>query len=134
MSRDRNDRNKNARRELMVSDCPPEIHAALYHAAHEQQVSVNEAAVRILAAHYNVKHITPANGLRGHDGAAIAPRRNPESDKLSIRGGSKLHRKISVDAARRDGTLRGVVLECLALAFELEPPPIGRRPKKTVDA
>lgn len=121
---------KNPRRELMVTDVPAEIRDALEKSAAVQAVSVNEAAVRILAGHYNVKHLTPGNGLRGATGAPRAPRRNPDTTKLSIRGGAKLHRKISVDAARRDGTLRGVVLETLALHFNLEPPPIGRRPRQ----
>ncbi len=38
-------------------------------------------------------------------------------------------RLAGVDAARRDGTLRGVVLEILALKFGLTPEPIGRRPR-----
>ncbi len=113
----------------MVTDVPPAVRDALETAAAEQQVSVNEAAVRILAAHYNVKHLTPDNGLRGATGAPRAPRRNPDTTKLSIRGGAKLHRAIGVDAARRDGTLRGVVLEILALKFGLTPEPIGRRPR-----
>lgn len=114
----------------MIDEVPPELRACLYHSAAANEISLNEQAVRILADHYRVKWQTPSNGLRGHDGPPKAKTVNAGSSKLSIRGGAKLHRKIAVDAARRGGTLRGVVLECLSLHYQLEPEPIGRRPRK----
>ena len=121
---------KNPRRELLILDVPPQLQTALKSKAVTDKISVNETAVRILADHYKVKHVTPENGLRGQQGPARTRTVNPDTSKLTVRGGAKLHRKISVDAARRDGTLRGVVLECLSLHFGLEPPPIGRRPRQ----
>ena len=130
MSRDRNDRTKNHRRkELMLDGVSPELRAALVASALENGTSVNEQAVRVLAAHYNVKLVTPENGLRGQTGPSPHIERQPDTTKLSIRGPAQLHRKIAVDAAKRDGTLRGVVLEQLSLHFHLEAEPIGRRPR-----
>jgi len=130
MSRDRNDRNKNPRRELLVTDVPHPIRSALDNEAAARKESVNTVAVRVLSTHYRVKFQPPENGLRGQQGTATNSfRRNADTTKLTIRGGAKLHRQIAVDAARRGGTLRGVILETLAVHYDLEPEPIGRRPR-----
>ena len=113
----------------MLDGVSPELRAALVTAAQENSTSVNEQAVRVLAAHYKVKLVTPENGLRGQHGPSPHIERQPDTTKLSIRGPAQLHRKIAVDAAKRDGTLRGVVLEQLSLHFHLEAEPIGRRPR-----
>ena len=113
----------------MIDGVSAELRGQLVTAALENKTSVNEQAVRILAAHYKVKLVTPENGLRGQHGPAPHIERQPDTAKLSIRGPAALHRKIAVDAAKRDGTLRGVVLEQLSLHFGQEPEPIGRRPR-----
>jgi predicted HicB family RNase H-like nuclease len=130
MSRDRNDKAKNfRRRELMIDGVPHQLRAALVSAARDNHISVNEQAVRVLAAHYKVKLATPENGLRGQTGPSPHIERKPDTEKLSIRGPAALHRKMAVDAAKRDGTLRGVVLEQLSLWANMTPEPIGRRPR-----
>ena len=127
---DRNHKAKNfRRRELMIDGASPELRAALVLAARENSTSVNEQAVQVLAAHYKVKYTTPENGLRGQPGPSPHIERKPDTEKLSIRGPASLHRKIAVDAAKRDGTLRGVVLEQLCLHFGITPEPISRRPR-----
>lgn len=84
-------------------------------------MSINDTAVSILAAWYRVKHQPSGVPFTAEQG----------SSNLAIRGGAKLHRKIDIDRARRGGgTLRGIVLERLALHYGLEPPPIGRRPPR----
>lgn len=110
------------RKDLLVYDVPVEIRDALVADAHEQDISINEAAVTILAAHYKVKHIPTGRPFTADDGGK----------NLAVRGGASLHRKIDMDRAQRGGgTLRGIVLERLALHYEIEPPPIGRRPRGT---
>lgn len=105
-----------------MHDVPLEIRGRLLDEARERNVSVNEAAVSILAAHYKVK-VRPS-------GIAFAESRDKGSTNLAIKGGAKLHRKIDIERARRGGaTLRGIVLERLALYFGIEPPPVGRRPR-----
>ena len=130
MSRDRNDKAKNfRRRELMIDGVPHQLRTALVSAARDNHISVNEQAVRVLATHYKVKLATPENGLRGQTGPSPHIERKPDTEKLSIRGPAALHRKMAVDAAKRDGTLRGVVLEQLSLWANMTPEPIGRRPR-----
>lgn len=112
------------RKDLLVFDVPEPIRLALVKDASEQNVSINECAVAILAAHYKVKHLPSGVPFALADGNG--------GRNLSIRGGAKLHRKIDIDRARRGGgTLRGIVLERLALNYGLEAPPIGRRPRRT---
>lgn len=107
------------RKDLLVYDVPDDVRSALTADAEARGISINGAAVAILAGHYGVP-IAPGG----------APFRT-FGRNLSIRGGDRLHRKIHIDAAKRGGTLRGVVLERLALHYGLEPEPIGRRPRRT---
>jgi len=113
----------------MIDGVPHELRASLVAAAQENSISVNEQAVRVLATHYKVKLATPENGLRGQSGPSPHIERKPDTEKLSIRGPAQLHRKIAIDAAKRDGTLRGVVLEQLSLWANMTPEPISRRPR-----
>ena len=66
MSQDRNHRNKNPRKDLIVTDMPTDIRKALVANAKEQNIPVSEAAVRILCDTFKVKYVPPVNGLRGH--------------------------------------------------------------------
>lgn len=113
------------RKDLLVYDIPPAIREALVADAKEQNVSINDRAVAILAQHFKVKY--QPSGMPFTEAAG--------SKNLAIRGGAKLHRKIDIERARRGGgTLRGVVLERLALHYGLEPEPIGRRPPRKTPA
>lgn len=111
------------RRDLLIHDVPHEIRNALVQDAQNRNVSINEAAVSVLAQIYKVNW-QPS-------GVPFDPKRDQGSDKLLLRGGAKLHRKIDIERARRGGaTLRGIVLERLALHYGLEPEPVGRRPRR----
>jgi hypothetical protein len=127
--RDRNHKAKNARHELLVHGVPPDLRAALTEQAKSQGVSVNEAAVILLSQCFKVKHVPVENGLKGATGPTHSFPRG-DSDILYLRGGAKLQKAITADARKRGGTLRGVVLECLCLHFDIEPEPIGRRPRQ----
>lgn len=108
------------RKDILVYEIPPAVRTALSLDAQAQNVSLNEAAVKILAGHYGVLYAPSGKTFKDGGGP-----------NLAIRGGRTLHRRISIDAAKRGGTLRGVVLEILALHYQLEPEPIGRRPRRT---
>ncbi len=127
--KDRNDRAKNARHELLVHGVSPDLRKALNEEAKTRGVSVNEAAVILLSQCFKVKHVPVENGLKGATGPTHSFPRG-DSDILYIRGGTKLQRAITADARKRGGTLRGVVLECLCLHFDIPAEPIGRRPRQ----
>lgn len=127
---DRNHKNTSPRKSLLVTDIPTEIRKALVDDARSQDVSVNETAVRILCGCFNVKHVESLNGLRGQDGPPGFVAADPKNTTLLIRGGAKLHRQMDRARRKRNATLRGVVLECLALYYELPAPPVGRRPRQ----
>ena len=115
---------RSPRKDLLVYEVPDEIRLALVKDASEQDVSINECAVAILASYFKVKHQPSGVPFALADGNG--------GRNLSIRGGAKLHRKIDIERARRGGgTLRGIVLERLALHYGLTPEPIGRRPRRT---
>jgi hypothetical protein len=128
---DSNDRNKTARKSLLITDIPPDIRQALVDDARQQDVSVNETAVRILCGCFNVKHVESLNGLRGQTGTPGFVAADPKNTTLLIRGGAKLHRQMDKERRKRDATLRGVTLECLALHYDVAVPDVGRRPRQT---
>ncbi len=106
------------RKDILVYDIPDEIREALVADAQERNRSLNEVVVQILADRFRVN--MPQT---------LAPFTDGEAERLSVRAGPKLHQKIALEGAKRSGTLRGVVLESLALHYNLEVPPIGRRPR-----
>jgi len=128
---DRSHRNKNPRKTFMVADMRDDIREALVEDARSQDISVNEAAVRVLCDTFGVKHSPYLNGLRGHEGS---PTRfsgaEAANTTIVIRGGARLHRRLDATRRKRGGTLRGIVLEALALHYQLPAEPIGRRPRK----
>lgn len=108
------------RKDILVYEVPEEIRSALVADASTRDISINDLAVSILFEHYGLKR--EPTGSRFTDGGG---------HNLSLRGGVALHKKIDVERAKRGGgTLRGVVLEKLALHYNLEPPSIFRRPKR----
>lgn len=107
------------RKAILVYDIPDDIREVLVADAQKQNVSLNEVVVQILAARFKVK-VAPTG----------APFTDGEAEKLSVRAGPKLHMKIDVERAKRSGTMRGIVLEALALHYGLEPQPVGRRPRR----
>jgi len=108
------------RKDILVYDMPDEIREALVADAKEQNISINDAAVKILAKRFRVRFVS--TGASYADGTA---------KNLAVRAGESLHRKIDIERAKRSGTLRGIVLETLALHFNLTPPPVGRRRRRT---
>lgn len=119
---DRNHRNKNARKSLLLTDVPESIRVKLVADAKEQDTSINEAAVRILCAAMKVKHIPSANGYVAYDRGGRGA--------LLLRGGAALHRALDRSARKRGGTLRGICLDSLSRHYDLGPYPITRQPRK----
>lgn len=55
----------------------------------------------------------------------------PAGKRFKLRVSPKLRRHIDMEAARKGGTIRGVVLSALASHYELAPIDQGRRPRST---
>lgn len=104
-----------------MRDAPADVVGAVLADAQANNVTFQEAAVRVLAARFKVRRVA--------------------SDRQFVsgtRGGSELHlevpvdlrRKIRQEAARVDGnTMRGVVLAALADHYGLGSVASGRRPR-----
>lgn len=105
------------RKDILLYDIPPAIREALIGDARQQNISINDCALSILTADYKLKWEPSAKPFVEPSG----------SRNIAIRGGAKLHRKVDIERAQRGGTLRGVVLEHLAIHYGIEPEPIGRR-------
>ncbi len=110
---------KRQRRDILVQGVPNEIRKALVMDAKSRDLSINEVAVTILADRFKVKREPKT-----------VPFANGDGHNLTVRAGAAIHKKVAVEAAKRNGNLRGVVLESFALHYGIEPPPIGRRPRK----
>lgn len=130
MSIDRNNRNKTARKSLLVTDVPNAIREALVNDAKDRDVPVAEAAIKILCAAYKVKYVPTRNGLRGQDHLGFSTA-DTSTTTFVLRGGAALHRKLDKARVKRNATLRGLVLESLALHYNLAVPDVGRRPRQT---
>jgi len=128
--KDINDRNKTPRKSLLVTDVPPKIREALVADAKQRDIPVAEAAIQILCAAYKVKYVPTKNGLRGQDHLGFSAA-DTSTTTFVLRGGSALHRKLDAARRKRDATLRGLVLEALALNYQIEAPPVSRRPRQT---
>ena len=114
---------KRQRRDILVHDVPDEIRKALIADAKKRDLSINEVAVTILADRFRVKREAKVVDGRSAFGAS-------DGLNLTIRAGAAIHQKVAVEAAKRQGTLRGVVLETLAIHYGIDPPPLGRRSRK----
>lgn len=108
------------RKDIHVHQMPEETRRALIADAQEQGVSINEVASVILAETFKTKHVPSGRGFRPGD---------YDSQNMSLRVGAVLHRRIALEAAKRGGTLRGIVLEALATHYGLEPVSVKRLPK-----
>ena len=111
------------RKDILVYDIPDEIRMTLIEDARSRNASVNDVAVEILSKRFRTRFVSTG-----------APFMEGEMHKFAVRAGETLHRKIDIERAKRSGTLRGIVLETLALHYNLEPPPVGRRRKRQKEA
>lgn len=86
---------------------PPDLRQALDQDAEAQDITVNDAATKVLAAHYS----TPwrPSGFRFR---VVA-------DQFKLRVDDELHREIRVDAASNGQTVRGVILRTLAAFYNV---------------
>ena len=103
---------------ILNEELPPDIRAKLNNDAMMQNRTLNDTAALILAQR-----------LGSQAPLSPAPYR-PGADRFKLMVAEPLHRKIRMEAARRQGTIRGTVLSILAEHYELEPIPSTRRPRR----
>lgn len=106
-----------ARVEIVVQDVPVDLRAALVADAAERNISINEAAVAILASAYGIPREPSTRPHRGESGSTQLLLTVPDGLRSSIR----LH------AARTGATMRGVVIKALSDHYEIPAPDAGRR-------
>lgn len=87
--------------------------------ANAQDVTLNDAAGLILAAHYKLRWPLSDASYRPSTAA-----------RFKLRVPEAMHRKIRLDAARDQSTARGIVLNILSIHYGLEPVARHRRPRR----
>ena len=105
---------------LFVRDMPADIKAAVIAAAADE--GMNDYIVNVIATRFGVP-FTPTGRS-----ATVAP--GPTGDVV-LRLPASLHRDLAVEAARRNGTMRGIVIATLAHHFGMTVPSVARRPRTT---
>lgn len=103
----------------------PEVSAAMKvatdEAAREQNVSRNEWIGSTIAARYGLKYVTT--------GAEYRPGADLTEGPWSVDLPENVRRKLRVEAARRGGTISGLVRETLAEKLGLPVESVKRRPR-----
>lgn len=105
--------------DLLIDGVPTRTRRALQSTAREQKVGINDVAVAILCARYQL------------DCEPTAPRYYPgrNSQKLYLRIPVEVHRRLRVEAASNGWTQGGLVLAALAEHYGLPVRPASRRRK-----
>jgi hypothetical protein len=106
---------------ILVADAPAEMKAAVDRAASESDSSRNEIVASAIAARYGLKYVST--------GSPYTPGADLSAGPWSIEVPENVRRKLRVEAARRGGTISGLIRETLALRFDLSPEPVTRRPR-----
>lgn len=106
---------------LLITDTSTAIKTAVDNFACETDESRNDVIGQAIAARYGLKFIASGGGYR--PGADLGP------GPWSVEVPENLRRKLRVEAARRGGTISGLVRETLALKFGLPAESIERRPR-----
>lgn len=105
---------------LIVNEIVPmDLRIALETDAREQNISMNDAAVKILSEKYRTRRQAPRSEYR-----ASAPR-------LRLKVPEGLHRKLHLEAARRHATVRGLALSTLAEHYGTTYIDPRRKPRRT---
>lgn len=104
---------------LIVNDViPRDLRRALEREGREKDISLNDVAGRVMAAHF---------GVEWQDSGE--PFRKPRSDRFRFKVPQEMHTQIAMEARHRLATIRGFVLGELAAHFDCKPIATGRRPR-----
>jgi hypothetical protein len=103
---------------IFQDDLPAELHEAIAKDAGEQDITMNDAAGRVLAKRYKVPW--PDTG---------ASFTLVSASPFRLRVPSDLWLKARLDSITRGGTLRGVVLDALNEHYGFGPADVRRRPR-----
>lgn len=108
--------------DILVQDVPNTVLARLTADARRRDVSLNDAAVTILAARYGIEKEPSGAGF-------TAPLTRPT---LLLSMPDELHRRIKMDAAgKRGATMRGLIVQTIARHYGVPVQSPQRRPRGT---
>lgn len=104
---------------ILNEELPKKIRRALDSAARKDDITVNDAAVRVICDHFKLPWTRSRARFR------------PVADRFKLRVSEDLHQRIRIEAAMRYLTVRAVVLDILGAHFGTpNSVPAGRRRRK----
>lgn len=103
---------------ILNEELPPDLREALEHDAKSEDITVNDAANRILTKNYGIEWKPSGFPYRS------------VSSRFKLRVAPALHREIRIEAADKLVTIRGVVLSILADHYGAEAISQERRPRR----
>ncbi len=104
---------------ILYEALPDALLTAIDEDAKSQDISPYDVVRQILSDRYRLLTFGSTSSYR------------PAGVRFKLRVDPKLRKKIDMEAARTNGTIRGVVLSALASHYGLAPIDSGRRPRST---
>lgn len=105
-------RNMSKRVEILIQNIPVDVRDALVADAATRDISINEAAVQILAKAYKIKREPSTRPHRGENG----------SSQILLVVPDELRTAVRVDAATRGVTIRSLVIDKIAKRYKVPVP------------
>lgn len=103
---------------MLIRGVPADLKAAVISDAEKREIGMNDVIVGILAARYSIKFETSDRKMTSTPGL---------SADLVLRMPDTLRRAIAVDAAKRGGSQRAVVVAAVARHYGMPEPSLTRR-------
>lgn len=107
--------------DLIVYDVPGTVMRKLTGDARRRNVSVNDAAVAIIASSLGIDR----------DATGAPFRQPPSTSTLKLNMPEVVRRQLKMDAAANDDTMRGLAIHYLATHYKLNAPSARRRARGT---
>lgn len=105
---------------VLNEELPPDLRRELEDDARMRDLTMNDAATRVLSEHYGIEWEASGRGFR------------TTSARFKLRVPEQLHRELRIQAADKMQTIRGITLNTLSTHYETEIVEPVRRPRREV--
>jgi HicB family. len=105
---------------ILNEELPADLRKELEDDARMRDLTLNDAATRVLSQHFGIEWSSSGRGFR------------ETSERFKLRVSEELHRELRVQAADRMQTIRGITLNTLSTHYQTEIVEPNRRPRRQV--